>query len=215
MGAHGRSYRTLCAVSADDRLAVIRLAARLGMERRRDASDASVRRDFVAACGFCDEPRSRAEGVAARSFRRIAYVARLRAVRAFSDARGWRAQGSAGQQEVGDLADGAVMDVKLHVVPTRPKKTPPQPDPLVKRTLEEALAQASPRLAPRPITVASVLIHGGVVVLWLVLFARAFFLHGVVAWSTGIAYVVYDTLLLAFVGVKSWTLVKVRKPLDR
>src|ERR1700710_1196120 len=138
MGAHGRSHRTLCAVSADDRLAVIRLAARLGMERRRDASDASVRRDSVAACGFCDEPRSGAEGVAARSFRRIAYVARLRAVRAFSDARGWRAQGSAGQQEVGDLADGAVMDVKLHVLPTRPKKTPPQPDPLVKRTLEEA-----------------------------------------------------------------------------
>ncbi|WP_299700112.1 glycosyltransferase, partial [Caballeronia sp.] len=85
----------------------------------------------------------------------------------------------------------------------------------MKRTLEEALAQASPRLAPRPITLASVLIHGGVVVLWLVLFARAFFLHGVVAWSTGIAYVVYDTLLLMFVAAKSWTLVKPPKPLDR
>ena len=74
------------------------------------------------------------------------------------------------------------MDVKLHAVPMRTKKTPAQPDPLVKRSLEEALAQASPRLAPRPVTLASVLIHGGVVLLWLVLFARAFFLHGVVAW---------------------------------
>ena len=74
--------------------------------------------------------------------------------------------------------------------------------------MEEALAQASPRIAPRPVTLASVLIHGGVVMLWLVLFARAFFLHGVVAWSTGIAYVVYDTLLLMFVAAKSWTLVQ-------
>nr|WP_185733423.1 hypothetical protein [Burkholderia sp. Bp8998] len=48
---------------------------------------------------------------------------------------------------------------------------------------------------------ASRLIHGGVTVLWLLLFARAFFLHGVVAWSRGIIYVVYDTLLLFFVTV--------------
>ena len=107
------------------------------------------------------------------------------------------------------------MDVKLHAVSMRTKKTPAQTDPLLKRSLEDALAQASPRLAPRPVTLASVLIHGGVVVLWLVLFARAFFLHGVVAWSTGIAYVVYDTLLLMFVAAKSWTLVRPHKPLDR
>lgn len=37
-------------------------------------------------------------------------------------------------------------------------------------------------------------------VLWFVLFARAFFLQGVVAWSTGIAYVIYDTVLLLFVA---------------
>jgi cellulose synthase/poly-beta-1,6-N-acetylglucosamine synthase-like glycosyltransferase len=85
----------------------------------------------------------------------------------------------------------------------------------LKTSLEAALAHASPRISPRPATLASVLIHGSVVALWLVLFARAFFLHGVVAWSTGIAYVVYDTLLLAFVGYKSWTLVKPQQPLDR
>ncbi len=54
----------------------------------------------------------------------------------------------------------------------------------------------------------SVLIHGGVMALWLVLFARAFFLHGVVAWSTGIAYVIYDTLLLIFVAWKTLSLMR-------
>ena len=110
------------------------------------------------------------------------------------------------------------MDLDLHAAPRLTKKTAPsstQPEPILKTSLEAALAQASPRIAPRPVTLASVLIHGGVVVLWLALFARAFFLHGVVAWSTGIAYVVYDTLLLMFVAAKSWTLVRPPKPLDR
>ena len=110
------------------------------------------------------------------------------------------------------------MDVDLHAAPMLTKKTAPsstQPEPILKTSLEAALAQASPRIAPRPVTLASVLIHGSVVLLWLVLFARAFFLHGVVAWSTGIAYVVYDTLLLMFVAAKSWTLVRPPKPLDR
>ena len=122
------------------------------------------------------------------------------------------------RQKVGDLADGAVIDLDLEAAPTRtehPASQSTKPEPALKTSLEAALAQASPRIAPRPLTLASVLIHGGVVVLWLVLFARAFFLHGVVAWSTGIAYVVYDTLLLMFVAAKSWTLVKPPKPLDR
>jgi cellulose synthase/poly-beta-1,6-N-acetylglucosamine synthase-like glycosyltransferase len=85
---------------------------------------------------------------------------------------------------------------------------------IMKTSLEAALDYASPRISPRPGTLPSVMIHGGVVVLWLLLFARAFFLHGVVAWSTGIAYVVYDTLLLAFVGCKSWSLVKPQPLLD-
>ena len=104
------------------------------------------------------------------------------------------------------------MDMELKTAPALPAKHASRP---TQTSLEAALAKASPRIAPRPVTVASVLIHGSVVVLWMVLFARAFFLHGVVAWSTGIAYVVYDTLLLMFVGAKSWTLVKRPKPLDR
>ena len=50
------------------------------------------------------------------------------------------------------------------------------------------------------------LIHGGVAVLWLVLFARAFGGGGVLAWSVGLAYVAYDTALLLFVFVRTWNL---------
>ncbi|MCP3723337.1 glycosyltransferase family 2 protein [Paraburkholderia sp. CNPSo 3272] len=70
-------------------------------------------------------------------------------------------------------------------------------------SLEEALARTSPRLVPPPTPFASIAIHLGVMALWFVLFARAFFLQGVVAWSTGIAYVVYDTVLLLFVAWKA------------
>ena len=74
--------------------------------------------------------------------------------------------------------------------------------------LNRALALTSPRISPVRTPVVSVLIHAGVMVLWVVLFARAFFLHGVVAWSTGIAYVIYDTLLLVFVAWKTLPLMK-------
>ncbi|MGF6773472.1 cellulose synthase/poly-beta-1,6-N-acetylglucosamine synthase-like glycosyltransferase [Paraburkholderia sp. GAS199] len=84
----------------------------------------------------------------------------------------------------------------------------------MKKTLEQALALASPRILPRPATALSTLIHLSVVVLWLLLFARAFFLRGVVAWSTGIAYVLYDTLLLAFVTWKAWPLMRPTPPLE-
>ncbi|WP_240655717.1 glycosyltransferase family 2 protein [Paraburkholderia phosphatilytica] len=69
--------------------------------------------------------------------------------------------------------------------------------------LSAALAHTSPRLVPRGTPLASVLIHGGVFALWLVLFARAFLLHGLVSWSIGVAYIAYDTLLLCFVSWKT------------
>ena len=74
--------------------------------------------------------------------------------------------------------------------------------------LDHALATASPRLTPRPTPLASFLIHGAVVVLWVVLFARAFYLHGLLAWSTGIVYVIYDTVLLLFVAWQTLPLLK-------
>ncbi|HEV3105944.1 MAG TPA: glycosyltransferase family 2 protein, partial [Trinickia sp.] len=67
---------------------------------------------------------------------------------------------------------------------------------------------ASPRVSPRGTPVASALIHGSVLMLWVVLFARAFLFRGVLAWSVGIAYVLYDTMLLAFVAFKSLPLLK-------
>jgi cellulose synthase/poly-beta-1,6-N-acetylglucosamine synthase-like glycosyltransferase len=84
----------------------------------------------------------------------------------------------------------------------------------LKTTLEQALALASPRILPRPTTLSSTLIHFSVVAVWVLLFARAFFLRGALAWSTGIAYVVYDTLLLAFVTWKSLPLRRRAAPLD-
>ncbi len=78
-------------------------------------------------------------------------------------------------------------------------------------SLDQALARTSPRLAPPPTPLISVVIHLSVMVLWCVLFARAFFLQGVVAWSTGIAYVIYDTVLLLFVA---WQARVLLRPVD-
>ena len=65
--------------------------------------------------------------------------------------------------------------------------------------LQDALRAASPRLTPPPTPLASILIHGGIALLWVLLFARAFVLNGLIAWSVGVVYVTYDTALLAFV----------------
>ncbi len=85
-------------------------------------------------------------------------------------------------------------------------------------TLLRAFAAASPRVSRPPTPVRSVLIHGGVLLLWIGLFAMAF-RHGgkmsvdggdVWSWSVGVAYVLYDTVLLLFVG---WhTLSILRRP---
>jgi len=65
--------------------------------------------------------------------------------------------------------------------------------------LTSAFAAASPRHSHPPTPLRSNLIHGAVGVLWVLLFARAFFLNGVFAWSAGIIYVLYDSALLVFV----------------
>ena len=91
-----------------------------------------------------------------------------------------------------------------------PPAVPPAP-PLIP-PLEDALLAHSPRFLPRVTPIASVLVHGAVAVVWLLLFAGAFALGGVYAWSTGIAYIAYDTLLLAFVGWQTWTLLAPATP---
>jgi len=66
-------------------------------------------------------------------------------------------------------------------------------------TLDDVRRAVSPRFAPPPTPLRSVLIHGGVMALWLALFARAWIADGPFAWSTGLVYVAYDTFLLLFV----------------
>lgn len=75
-------------------------------------------------------------------------------------------------------------------------------------SLDHALAVASPRISPRPMTFTSLAVYCAVLVLWLVLFARAFSLDGVLAWSAGIAYIFYDTFLMALVAWQTWPLIK-------
>jgi cellulose synthase/poly-beta-1,6-N-acetylglucosamine synthase-like glycosyltransferase len=76
------------------------------------------------------------------------------------------------------------------------------------RRLDQAFVRASPRYAPVSTPAASLVIHGAVLMLWIVLFARAFGGGGLVAWSTGVVYVAYDTALLAFVFWQSLRLLR-------
>ena len=71
---------------------------------------------------------------------------------------------------------------------------------------------ASPRLTAEPTPWRSLVIHGGVLLLWVALFARAFLANGVFAWSTGLVYIAYDTALLAFVFVRTLGLVRQPSP---
>ncbi len=73
---------------------------------------------------------------------------------------------------------------------------------------ELALRAASPRLTPPPTPLTSILIHGAIALLWVLLFARAFVLNGLLAWSVGVVYVSYDTALLAFVFWQTFGLAK-------
>ena len=74
--------------------------------------------------------------------------------------------------------------------------------------MERALVAASPRLTPEPTGLASLLIHGAVALAWVVLFSRAFVADNLLAWSAGLAYVSYDTLLIAIVFRQTLTLLR-------
>ncbi len=78
------------------------------------------------------------------------------------------------------------------------------------RGAQEALAvvrrATSPRLNAPPTPLASRAIHAAVILVWLALLAAPFGLHGVWAWSAGLVYVSYDTLLLAFTFWQTWPL---------
>jgi cellulose synthase/poly-beta-1,6-N-acetylglucosamine synthase-like glycosyltransferase len=74
--------------------------------------------------------------------------------------------------------------------------------------LAAALALASSRLSPPPTPWRSVVIHGTVFAVWIALFVAAFGRGGVLAWSVGVAYIAYDTLLQCFVGWHTWELLR-------
>ena len=76
--------------------------------------------------------------------------------------------------------------------------------------LQSVLRANSPRWTPVPTPLVSILIHGGVALLWVALFAGAFVFSGVFAWSIGLVYVAYDTVLLGFTFAQTWML---RRPL--
>ncbi len=70
-------------------------------------------------------------------------------------------------------------------------------------TIEQELAHRrqviSPRFSPPATPLRSRLIHGAALLLWVLLVARAFGGGGLFAWSAGLVYIAYDTILLAFV----------------
>lgn len=78
--------------------------------------------------------------------------------------------------------------------------------------LDTARRAASPRFHPARTPFASVLVHGAVGVAWLALFGCAFVVGGVYAWSAGLAYILYDTVLLCFTAWKTYAILESRPP---
>jgi glycosyltransferase involved in cell wall biosynthesis len=75
------------------------------------------------------------------------------------------------------------------------------PDPTA--SIVAALHRVSPRFTRPPVSLRSVTIYGAVLALWIALTVGAWFASGLYAWSTGIAYVLYDTWLLVYVACKT------------
>lgn len=78
--------------------------------------------------------------------------------------------------------------------------------------LQSAFVVNSPRLTPRGAALAGWSIHVAVIALWVALFSQVFLRVGAGLWSVGIAYIAYDTLLLAFV---LWQTVPMRRRTPR
>ncbi len=65
-------------------------------------------------------------------------------------------------------------------------------------TLDQTLRIESPRLTPRKAPLASGLISGGALLLFIILTAQAFLRDGFGGWAVGLVYIAYDTALLGF-----------------
>jgi cellulose synthase/poly-beta-1,6-N-acetylglucosamine synthase-like glycosyltransferase len=82
---------------------------------------------------------------------------------------------------------------------------------IIEQTLAQRRTTISPRFTPPPTPLRSRLIHGGALALWILLFIRAFGGGGVFAWSAGLAYIAYDTILLVFVFWQTLALLRSTK----
>ena len=82
-------------------------------------------------------------------------------------------------------------------------------------SLKAAFAAASPRITPRPMKWPGLLIYLAVVVLWALLFSRSFWLNNIWAWSAGIVYILYDTILMLLVVWQTAPLRRRGKTTDR
>jgi cellulose synthase/poly-beta-1,6-N-acetylglucosamine synthase-like glycosyltransferase len=74
--------------------------------------------------------------------------------------------------------------------------------------LTQNFAACSPRGKAIHTPLASLLIHGAVLALFLLLLARAVTGPGLLAWGAGLVYVLYDTALLSFTAWNTWTLAR-------
>ncbi len=75
-------------------------------------------------------------------------------------------------------------------------------------SLEERFFRESPRLNPRPVPLVSWVIVATVVAVYFLLLWPAFFRQNLAAWSVGIAYIVYDTVLLGFTA---WQIARLKR----
>ena len=66
------------------------------------------------------------------------------------------------------------------------------------QSLTRIFAAQSPRLSPRPVPLASRLIGIAAPSVFILLLIQAFLRQGLAVWSVGIAYILYDTMLLVF-----------------
>ena len=78
--------------------------------------------------------------------------------------------------------------------------------------LDQTLRIQSPRLTPRKAPIASSLIGGGVILLFIALVAQAFFRGGLGSWAVGLAYIAYDTFLLGFTAWHMRSILRVPAP---
>jgi cellulose synthase/poly-beta-1,6-N-acetylglucosamine synthase-like glycosyltransferase len=68
----------------------------------------------------------------------------------------------------------------------------------VTEPFNDILQKTSPRYSRPATPLASICIHGTVLLLWLVLLANAFLGTGAAGWAVGLVYILYDTFLLIF-----------------